>query len=152
MRAYPQDGREFTAQVQKLYDLIFLDAFTETGIPGHLATKEFLLALKKVLKLSGVIIANIWGTQTINPLYKSMLRTYQEVFPEVYRLSVPESGNKVVIALPELTARPLKNISERAHQISIQKQLPFNLSEILNPGLIKLIDLQDNQTLQDQGE
>jgi spermidine synthase len=150
LRAYLQDGRKFTTQIQKPYDLIFLDAFTETGIPGHLATKEFLLALKKVLKLSGVIIANIWGTQTINPLYKSMLRTYQEVFHEVYRLNVPEAGNKVVIALPVFKVQPLSNIAERAHQVSIQKQLPFNLSEILNPGLIKLIDLQDNQILQDQ--
>jgi len=150
LHVYAQDGRKFITQVQKPYDLIFLDAFTEAGIPRHLATKEFLLTLKKGLKHSGVIIANLWGTQAVNPLYKSMLRTYQEVFPEVYRLSVPEAGNKVVIALPALTARPLKNISERAHQISIQKQLPFNLSEILNPGLIKLIDLQDNQILQDQ--
>jgi len=150
LRAYPQDGRKFTAQVQKPYDLIFLDAFTETGIPGHLATKEFLLALKKVLKLSGVIIANIWGTQTINPLYKSMLRTYQEVFHEVYRLNVPEAGNKVVIALPVFKVQPLSNIAERAHQVSIQKQLPFNLSEILKPGLIKLIDPQENQILLDQ--
>ena len=150
LHVYAQDGRTFITQVQKPYDLIFLDAFTEAGIPQHLATKEFLLTLKKGLQHSGVIIANLWGTQAVNPLYKSMLRTYQEVFPEVYRLSVPEAGNKVVIALPALTARPLKYISERAHQISIQKQLPFNLSEILNPGLIKLIDLQDNQILQDQ--
>ena len=149
LHAYSQDGRKFIAQVQKPYDLIFLDAFTEAGIPEHLATKEFLLALKKALKLSGVIIANIWGTQTINPLYKSMLRTYQEVFHEVYRLSVPEAGNKVVIALPVFKVRPLKNISERAHQLSIQKQLPFNLGDTLKPGLIKLIDLQENQILQD---
>jgi spermidine synthase len=121
LHVYAQDGRKFITQVQKPYDLIFLDAFTEAGIPRHLATKEFLLTLKKGLKHSGVIIANLWGTQAVNPLYKSMLRTYQEVFPEVYRLSVPEAGNKVVIALPALTARPLKNISERAHQISIQK-------------------------------
>lgn len=149
LHVYAQDGRKFIAQVQKPYDLIFLDAFTEAGIPGHLATKEFLLALKKALKLSGVIIANIWGTQTINPLYKSMLRTYQEVFHEVYKLNVPEAGNKVVIALPVFKVRPFNKISERAHQLSIQKQLPFNLSDTLKPGLIKLIDLQENQILQD---
>jgi spermidine synthase len=150
LNVYAQDGRKFIAQVQKPYDLIFLDAFTEAGIPRHLATKEFLLDLKRALKFSGAIIANLWGTPAVNPLYKSMLRTYQEVFHEVYRLSVPEAGNKVIVALPVLTVRPLNNILERARQITIQKQLPFNLSEILKPGLIKLIDLQDNQILQDQ--
>lgn len=150
LHAYAQDGRKFIAHVQAPYDLIFLDAFTGAGIPEHLATKEFLLALKKALKLSGVIIANLWGTPAVNPLYKSMLRTYQEAFHQVYRLSVPEAGNKVVIALPALTGAPLKSIAERAQQISAQKQLPFNLSEILQPGLIKLIDPQENQVLLDQ--
>jgi hypothetical protein len=56
----------------------------------------------------------------------------------------------VVIALPALTGAPLKSIAERAQQISAQKQLPFNLSEILQPGLIKLIDPQENQVLLDQ--
>lgn len=150
LHTYSQDGRKFISQVKNPYDLIFLDAFTEVGIPKHLATKEFLLDLKRALKFSGVIIANVWGTPAVNPLYKSMLRTYQEVFHEVYRLSVPEAGNKVIVALPVLTVRPLNNILERARQITIQKQLPFNLSEILKPGLIKLIDLQENQILQDQ--
>jgi hypothetical protein len=68
----------------------------------------------------------------------------------VYRLNVPEAGNKVVIALPVFKVQPLSNIAERAQQVSIQKQLPFNLSEILKPGLIKLIDPQENQILLDQ--
>jgi spermidine synthase len=149
LHAYAQDGRAFIEGVQKPYDLIFLDAFSATGIPAHLATKEFLLTLKKSLKRSGVIIANKWSTPKVNPLYKSMLRTYQEVFHEVYTLRVPEAGNKVVIALPRLTGLSLNQTTARAQQMSTQHQLPFDLSQVLQAGLIKLYDLQEHQILLD---
>jgi spermidine synthase len=149
LQAYVQDGRAFIENVQKPYDLIFLDAYTAAGIPKQLATKEFLLSLKKALKPSGAIIANMWSTPKVNPLYRSMLRTYQEVFQEVYTLRVPTAGNKIVIALPKLRRIPIKSIAQRAQQISAQKGLPFDLSAVLQPGLIKLIDLQENPVLLD---
>ena len=152
LKAYVQDGRAFIENVQKPYDLIFLDAYTAAGIPKHLATKEFLLSLKKALKPSGAIIANMWSTPKVNPLYRSMLRTYQEVFHEVYTLRVPTAGNKIVIALPQFRGLPLNSIAQRTQEISVQKRLPFELSEVLQPGLIKLIDLQESQVLLDGGQ
>ena len=149
LHAYAQDGRAFIENVQEPYDLIFLDAYTAAGIPKHLSTKEFMLSLKKALKPSGAIIANMWSTPKVNPLYRSMLRTYQEVFQEVYTLRVPSAGNKIVIALPKLKGVTINSIAQRAQQISIQKSLPFDLSEVLQPGLIKLIDLQENPVLLD---
>jgi hypothetical protein len=44
---------------------------------------------------------------------------------------------------------PIKSIAQRAQQISAQKRLPFDLSAVLQPGLIKLIDLQENPVLLD---
>jgi spermidine synthase len=149
LQAHAQDGRVFIENTQKPYDLIFLDAYTAAGIPKHLATKEFLRSLKKALKPSGAIIANMWSTPKVNPLYRSMLRTYQEVFQEVYTLRVPTAGNKIVIALPKFRRLPLNSIAQRAQQISAQKRLPFDLSAVLQPGLIKLIDLQENPVLLD---
>jgi hypothetical protein len=78
-----------------------------------------------------------------------MLRTYQEIFQEVYTLRVPSAGNKIVIALPKLRRMPIKSIAQRAQQISAQKCLPFDLSAVLQPGLIKLIDLQESWVLLD---
>jgi spermidine synthase len=149
LHAHAQDGRAFIENNQALYDLIFLDAYTASGIPNHLATQEFLLALKKSLKTSGAIIANMWSTPKLNPLYKSMLRTYQEVFAEVYTLRVRTAGNKIVIALPKFRGMSLNSITQYAQQISAQIPLPFDLSELLKLGLVKLIDLQDNPILLD---
>jgi len=149
LRAHVQDGRTFIENTQKPYDLIFLDAYTAAGIPKHFGTKEFLLALKKALKPSGAIVTNMWSTPKVNPLYKSMLRTYQEVFHEVYILRVPAAGNKIVIALPKLHGVPLNSILERAQEIGSKKLFPFDLSHVLQPGLIKLIDLQEGRVLLD---
>jgi spermidine synthase len=149
LQAHAQDGRAFIENVQKPYDLIFLDAYTAAGIPKHLATQEFLLSLKKALKPSGAIIANMWSNPKVNPLYRSMLRTYQEVFHEVYTLRVPKAGNKIVIALPKLKGLSLKRISERTQEIGARKLFPFDLSQVLQPGLIKLLDLQEGRVLLD---
>jgi len=149
LQAHIQDGRVFIENTQKPYDLVFLDAYTAAGIPKHFVTKEFLLSLKKALKPSGAIVTNMWSTPKVNPLYKSMLRTYQEVFHEVYTLRVPAAGNKIVIALPKFNGVPLNNIVERAQEISSQKLLSFDLSQVLQPGLIKLIDLQEGRVLLD---
>jgi hypothetical protein len=78
-----------------------------------------------------------------------MLRTYQEVFQEVNALRVPTAGNKIVIALPRLRGLTLNSIAQLAQEISAQKRLPFDLSEVLQPGLIKLIDLQESRVLLD---
>jgi spermidine synthase len=150
LRSYAQDGRLFIESNQIPYDLIFLDAFNEVGIPKHLTTKEFLLAIKKALKPSGVIIANLWSTPKLNPLYKSMLRTYQEVFAEVYTLRVPTAGNKIVIALPKLRRASFNSIAQCAQQISAQKSFPLNLCDVLQAGLVKLIDLQNSPILLDR--
>ncbi|MBU3558526.1 spermidine synthase [Polynucleobacter sp. Nonnen-W13] len=152
LHAHAQDGRAFIENVQKPYDLIFVDAYTAAGIPRHLASKEFLFSLKKALKPSGAIVANMWSTPKVNPLYKSMLRTYQEVFNEVYTLRVPTVGNKIVIALPKLKGVSLNSIAERAQEIGAQKLFPFDLSEVLQPGLIKLIDLQESRVLLDSDQ
>jgi hypothetical protein len=78
-----------------------------------------------------------------------MLRTYQEVFHEVYTLRVQAAGNKIVIALPKFNGVPLDSIVERAQEISSQKLFSFDLSQVLQPGLIKLIDLQEGRVLLD---
>jgi hypothetical protein len=54
-----------------------------------------------------------------------------------------------VIALPRLKGASLKSIADRAQEIDAQKPLPFDLSLVLQPGLIKLIDMQESRVLLD---
>jgi spermidine synthase len=99
MRAHVADGRRFIEECRDPYDIIFLDAFGSDRIPYHLATREFLWAVKKALTPRGVALGNIWK-RSHNSLYDSMMRTYLDVFEEVHLLDVPEAVNAILLALP----------------------------------------------------
>ena len=78
MRAHIGDGRAFIERYRYPYDMIFLDAFSSDSVPAHLTTQEFLQAVRRALKPSGVVVGNIWSRGS-NPIYDSMIRTYQEI-------------------------------------------------------------------------
>src|SRR5690606_6568059 len=54
--------------------------------PFHLTTREFLEELSERLSPGGVVAANVIGAVEgpRSRLFRSMVRTYQEVFPQVY--------------------------------------------------------------------
>ncbi len=49
-KAYVQDGRQFIEERLNVYDVIFLDAFGSENIPYHLATREFLEAVRRAVE------------------------------------------------------------------------------------------------------
>ena len=87
MKAHVTDGRRFIEECKEPYDVIFLDAFGSDSIPYHLATREFLQAVRRATKPDGVVLGNVWSS-SINRLYDSMVRTYQATFDELYIFDV----------------------------------------------------------------
>ncbi len=133
MHAYVDDGRRFIEQCRDPYDMIFLDAFGSENIPYHLATREFLQAVRRALNDRGVAVGNIWSRGS-NPLYDSMIRTYQEVFDELYVLDVRGAGNKILLALPQKRRITRDDLARRAEIISKQKQFRFDMGELVRYG------------------
>ncbi len=133
LKAYVQDGRQFIEERLNVYDVIFLDAFGSENIPYHLATREFLEAVRRALTAQGVVLADVWGPG-LNPLYDSMVRTYQEVFDELYILEVRGSGNRILIALPRRLRVAREELARRAGAISKQKQFRFDMGELVTYG------------------
>ena len=133
MHAHVKDGRKFIEQCKKPYDLIFLDAFGAESIPYHLATQEFLQAVRRALAPNGVVLANVWSRGS-NRLYDSMIRTYQSVFDVLDVLDVRGGGNKILIGLP--VRRPIKrsDLARRAAGISKEKHLRFDMGELVKYG------------------
>src|SRR5882672_9522201 len=83
LRAHVGDGRQFIENARQAnYDIIFLDAFGAHDVPKQLTTQEFLQFTRRALKPSGVVVSNVWRPAS-NPLYDSMVRTYQEAFDEL---------------------------------------------------------------------
>jgi len=133
LRAHVDDGRRFIEKCRNPYDIIFLDAFSAENIPYHLATREFLQAVRKAVTPEGVVLGNVWS-RGLNPLYDSMVRTYQDVFEELYVVDVSGAGNKILVALPRRQRVDRDDLARRAARISTEKHFRFDLGDAVQYG------------------
>jgi spermidine synthase len=126
LRAHVRDGRQFVEAVREPYDVVFLDAFGTSSVPPHLSTVEFMQAVRRAVKPTGVVVGNIWGRQ-MNPLYDSMVRTYQEVFDDLYVLEVPGTTNRILLGLPRKHALDHPQLVRLARKTGAEKKFAFDL-------------------------
>lgn len=90
------DGRAFMeAAPGNAWDLVVLDAFSDTDIPRALTTRAFLAEVNRVLRPGGLVAANL---HTSAAAYRDMLATYGQVFAEVVLLPVPGRRQVVLLA------------------------------------------------------
>lgn len=136
MTVHIADGRRFVEHApQAHYDVIVLDAFGSAEVPMHLATVEFLAAVRRSLAPDGVVVSNLWS-RLYNRHYDSMLRTYQEVFADLRVLEARQSVNHVLLA----STRPI-NIDRsqfvaRARLLSKGNDFRFDLGELVAQSLL----------------
>jgi len=128
LRAYVADGRRFIEDCREPYDAILLDAFGSDSIPYHLATQEFLRAVRAAVRPKGIVLANVWSSGA-NPLYASMVRTYQDVFDDLYIIDVFSTGNRILMALPRKEPIQADDLVQKARTLSQQRRFPFDLGE-----------------------
>ncbi len=133
MRGIVADGRAFIEKTRQPYDIIFLDAFGSDSLPPSLTTQEFLRAVLRALEPTGAVVGNVWSRES-NALYDSMVRTYQEVFADVYVLEVRGVGNRIILALPRRENLSRDELAELARGISRQKNFRFDLGELVTYG------------------
>jgi len=126
LRVIVDDGRDFIETCAGGYDVIVLDSFDADSIPPHLATLEFLGAVRKALSPEGVVVANVWG-RTFNPIYAEMLLTYRAAFAEVYILDVPAPGTKLFVALSKPRVMTREELVEKAGAISRERGFDYDL-------------------------
>ncbi len=96
---YTMDARVFGRRMNKQgqrYDLILLDAYNGEYIPEHLMTAEYLSETRALLTNTGALAAN---TFAISALYDHESTTYQQVFGRFLNFRLPESANRVVLAM-----------------------------------------------------
>src|SRR5688572_18372526 len=127
MKAHVGDGRAFVENAREPYDIIFLDAFGTRNVPPHLTTVEFMRAVRRAVKPGGVVVWNIWG-RPANPLYDSMVRTYQQEFDDIYLLDVPGTTNKILLGLPRRQPLDLNGLIQLARKTGTAKGFQFDLA------------------------
>lgn len=133
LRAHAEDGRKFVEARKSEYDVIILDAYGRDSIPYHLGTLEFLEAVRRALKPGGVVIGNVWSRFS-NPLYDSMVHTYQKAFDELYTFTVRDCGNRIFVGLTRPERVDREAMARRARKLSTEKGFRFDLGEIADYG------------------
>ena len=149
MRVHVADGRRFIERCKQPYDVIFLDAYGPDNIPYDLATKEFLLAVRRAVGPKGVVAGNVWS-QSSNSLHDAMLRTYQEAFDDLYVVNVRDRENEIFLALPRKEPINRADLARRASRLSQQEKFRFDVGQYVthafrhadqkDPGMRVLLD------------
>ena len=104
-----EKAREIAAGLAEPYDMVIIDAYSESTIPYHLTTVEFLEDARRVLTPNGVVVSNIVGALagSQSRLLASMTRTFRTVFPQVYLFPVDywagtDEANRNIILIASL--------------------------------------------------
>jgi spermidine synthase len=133
LHAYVEDGRKFIERCKQPYDIIFLDAYGPNSIPYALATKEFLQAVRRATAPKGIVASNIWSPGN-NPLHDAMVRTYQEVFDDLYVVKVTGAGNEILLAMPRKAKLDGDDFARRAAKLSEEQKLRFDIGQYVRRG------------------
>jgi len=122
VRFIESDGRVYLNRNKDLYDIIFLDAYRELGVPFHLLTREFYALVKERLTPGGAVASNIIAN---TKLYLSTLATLRAVFSTVDVYSDWKEANRaqsIAVAVPA-AAPTVDALMRRA--VALQKQRHF---------------------------
>lgn len=131
MHVHVDDGRDFIENCQGRYDLIILDSFDSHAIPAHLATAEFLQAVRAALTSEGIVVSNVWG-RAVNRQYDDMLLTYREIFEDVYICDVPGPGTKIFISLPRKQIMSREELVQHARELSRVRNFRYDMAAALS--------------------
>jgi spermidine synthase len=109
------DGREYIRKAGSKWDLILLDAYGDDYIPFPLTTVEFVRSVADKLDPNGAVVSNVWYRN--DKIFRAMIRTFHEVFPNIYVFKGIKSVNGIVVATraaPVLTCGAIKDKARAA--------------------------------------
>ncbi|MBI5522826.1 MAG: fused MFS/spermidine synthase [Desulfarculus sp.] len=127
MKVAVNDGRLFMKRNPQRYDLIFLDAYNDHAVPFHLTTREFLELTRSRLKPGGVVASNVWS-QGLNRYFTAQIKTYQEVFPQLYLLQAGGGANYIFIATQDARQVSAEQAEARARALAKGRAWSFDLA------------------------
>lgn len=92
---HPMPARGYLSSTDKIYDVIFLDAYSgDLTIPEHLVTVEFFKQIKSKLAPDGIVISNfILSPNFSSTMSQKLDNTFSAVFPKYSRLIVNPTPN-----------------------------------------------------------
>ena len=123
-KAYVGDARAYLKNTNRLYDVIFLDAFDGLEIPDQLRTRQFYQLVKAHLKPSGAVVTNL---HLRSKYYDNDRNTLQSVFANSYSfLAIAQAA----VVCQDGPLRTKDWIIKRAEAVKAQYGLPYPLDRL----------------------
>ena len=132
------DGREYIKNASRKYDVVFLDAYRDLSVPGHLTTLEFMREVRAVLNPGGVVVSNLWGS-VVNPLFGACVKTLQEAFPELYQFR-SYTYNYIFVADTKEGQSGPGELLTRARKVTASTDLGFDLVDMVRRNFSRVTD------------
>lgn len=160
LRLSARDGRAYLRKNKNRYDLVFLDAYFADAIPFHLTTREYLEELVRHMEPGGVVVSNVIGAISgpKSRLFRSMLKTYQQVLHQVFVFPVGWNGasrakevvrNIIVVGMVGKDAPDMKALTLRAREQAAALTVPCDLPALLANRFAEPINTGDVPVLTD---
>jgi spermidine synthase len=107
------------------HDLVLVDAFDSEGMSESIASLAFFDACQVLLKPDGVLVINLWGTES--KLFGSCVQWLGQVFNEkMLLLPVRNRGNMIAVAFDRDVPRfDMKTLKTRASELEQSYQIEF---------------------------
>lgn len=133
LQVHVGDGRAFLEAAQTgSWDLIVLDAFSESGIPRALTTRPFLETVRSRLAPGGVVVSNVPTGHALSP---SMFATWEAVFPGFQRIEVRRRRQQIVVASSDVVL-DRGTLVEAARAFAGGRELGFDLPGLVERGVL----------------
>lgn len=118
------DGAECIRNHPQSTDVLFLDAYSSSGLPDELSTQMFFDSCAEALTAEGILIANLWGSDKRFDLYLS--RIEQSFDGRVLVLATGRPGNILVFGFKrEPDDLRWASLRERAKALEAEHQIEF---------------------------
>ena len=91
-----EDGRIFLNRNEKVYDVIFMDAFNSaSSIPFHLTTTEAVQKMHDQVREGGAVLVNLISAfeGDRGKFFRAEYATYKKIFPQVYVFGIDDRVN-----------------------------------------------------------
>lgn len=126
-RIHIEDGADFIEQASHLYDLIFLDAYTQDGLPEHLATVDFFNTVKARLSDNGIVVINLYGGEHIK---RSIGKVFRVAFPEAACVRSSDGLNLLLFGKASATMPEHEKLVTEARRLTADLGLSFDLGAL----------------------
>lgn len=123
-RIHIEDGAAFIERTSYSYDIIFLDAYTQDGLPEHLATPEFFNSVKARLSDNGIAVINLFGSEHIK---RTIGKLFLAVFPETACVRTSNGLNMLFFGKASATMPDHEKLVNEARRLTEDLGLSFDL-------------------------